>query len=101
MASLSPAQVKESMKSVPLWKKRARTITRQFEFEGFKEAIGFMNRVAAAAEKADHHPDIDIRWNKVNLSLTTHSEGGLTAKDFALARLCGAIFSRSPGKKRV
>ena len=45
------------------------------------------------AEKADHHPDIDIRWNKVTLALTTHSEGGLTARDFAMARKCSAIFS--------
>jgi 4a-hydroxytetrahydrobiopterin dehydratase len=101
MASLSPAQVKKSMKSVPLWKKRARTISRKFEFEGFLGAIAFVNRVARAAQKADHHPDIDIRWNKVTLALTTHSEGGLTAKDFSMARQCGAIFSHSPGKKKV
>ena len=94
MASLSPAQVKRRMKGVPLWTKRARTITREFQFEGFMDAVGFVIRVARAAEKADHHPDIDIRWNRVTLALTTHSEGGLTAKDFSMARQCGAIFSR-------
>ncbi len=94
MASLSPAQVKRRMKTVPLWTKRARMITRVFQFKGFMDAVGFVNRVAKAAEKADHHPDIDIRWNKVTLALSTHSEGGLTAKDFSMARQCGAIFKR-------
>lgn len=52
----------------------------------FVHAMGFVNSVALLAEKANHHPDIDIRWNKVMLTLSTHSEGGLTAKDFALAK---------------
>jgi 4a-hydroxytetrahydrobiopterin dehydratase len=82
------------MKTVPLWKKRALAIRRKFEFEGFMAAIGFVDRVARAAERADHHPDIDIRWNKVALTLSTHSEGGLTAKDFSMARHCSAIFAR-------
>jgi 4a-hydroxytetrahydrobiopterin dehydratase len=82
------------MKGVPLWEKRARSLRRRFEFEGFMAAIGFVNRVAGAAERADHHPDIDIRWNKVTLTLSTHSEGGLTAKDFAMARTCSSIFAR-------
>ena len=51
----------------------------------FAEAMAFVNRVAEAAEAASHHPDIDIRWNKVRLVLSTHSQGGLTANDFALA----------------
>ncbi len=93
MAALSPAQVKLRMKSVPLWTGRAKTINRLFQFEGFMDAIGFVSRVAKAAEEADHHPDIDIRWNKVTLALTTHSEGGLTPKDFSMARRCSAIFS--------
>jgi 4a-hydroxytetrahydrobiopterin dehydratase len=94
MASLSQAQAKRRMKSVPLWRKRARKISREFTFEGFMDAVEFVNRVARAAEKADHHPDIDIRWNRVTLALTTHSEGGLTAKDFAMARRCASIFER-------
>jgi len=79
---------------VPEWKKRARTIRRRFEFKGFLDAIDFVNRVARKAEKSDHHPDIDIRWNKVTLALSTHSEGGLTAKDFAMARQCDGVFAR-------
>ena len=91
MASLSPAQVKKSMKSVPLWKKRARTICRKFEFEGFLGAIAFVNRVARAAQKADHHPDIDIRWDTVTLRLSTHSAGGLTQRDLGLAEAIDSL----------
>jgi 4a-hydroxytetrahydrobiopterin dehydratase len=101
MASLSPAQVAKRMKSVPLWTKRARTISREFTFVGFLGAVRFVNQVAKAAEKADHHPDIDIRWNRVTLALTTHSVGGLTAKDFAMARRCSAIFSRTAAGRRA
>ena len=60
-------------------------ITATFEFGDFAEALAFVNRVGAAAEEMDHHPDIDIRWNKVTLVLSTHSAGGLTAADFDLA----------------
>jgi pterin-4a-carbinolamine dehydratase len=60
-------------------------IGRTFEFSDFGEAMGFVARVALAAERADHHPDIDIRWNRVTLTLSTHSAGALTAKDTALA----------------
>lgn len=61
------------------------SITRTFELADFSEALGFVTRVGLASEKADHHPDIDIRWNKVTLTLSTHSEGGLTGKDLDLA----------------
>ncbi|HHY85436.1 MAG TPA: 4a-hydroxytetrahydrobiopterin dehydratase [Verrucomicrobia bacterium] len=86
MAKLTTAQIKEELASVPHWKKSSRTITRTFEFKDFPAAIKFVNAVARIAEKAWHHPDIDIRWNKVTLTLSTHDEGGLTEKDFALAR---------------
>jgi 4a-hydroxytetrahydrobiopterin dehydratase len=98
MPKLNAKQVARRMKAVPLWVKRGRSIRREFEFVGFMGAIGFVNRVARAAERADHHPDIDVRWNKVTLTLSTHSEGGLTAKDFSMARRCSAIFSRHFGR---
>jgi 4a-hydroxytetrahydrobiopterin dehydratase len=99
MPPLNAAQAKSLMKSVPGWSRRARVIHRKFQFEGFMGSIDFVNRVARAAQKADHHPDINIRWNKVSLALTTHSQGGLTGKDFSMARQCSAIFSRlSSGK---
>jgi 4a-hydroxytetrahydrobiopterin dehydratase len=61
-------------------------IRRRFAFGDFPQAFAFMTRVAFAAEKADHHPDWSNSWNKVEIALTTHSAGGLTAKDVALAR---------------
>ena len=86
MPKLKTAQIKSALKSVPDWKKSRATITRTFQFKDFPAVIKFVNRVAKLAEKAWHHPDIDIRWNKVKLTLTTHSDGGLTRKDFKLAK---------------
>lgn len=67
------------------WNLDDETITKTFALSDFNEAMGFVTRVALAAEIADHHPDIDIRWNKVTLALSTHSEGALTEKDTGLA----------------
>ena len=68
------------------WTREGDEIVRQWKFENFTEAVGFVNRVAELAEQANHHPDILIHgWNKVRLSLTNHSAGGLTEADFALA----------------
>lgn len=68
------------------WERENDEIVREWRFDGFTEAIAFVNRVAEAAEEANHHPDIFIHgWNKVRLSLTDHSAGGLTEKDFAMA----------------
>lgn len=99
MKHLSPKQIAIYLKTVPQWARRAKTIHREFEFKGFTDAIDFVNRVARAAEKNDHHPDIDIRWNKVTLVFTTHSKGGLTDNDFESARQVSGIFSKtfSPG----
>ena len=91
MAKLTPSQIKSSLMSVPQWKKRGATITRTFAFKDFPAAIKFVNTVARLAEKAWHHPDIDIRWNKVTLTLSTHSEGGITPKDLDLADLCDGL----------
>ena len=85
MAKLTPKQVRAALPSVKKWKKKGASIVRTYQFKDFMAAMGFVNKVARAAEKANHHPDIDIRWNKVTLTLATHSEGGLTQKDFDLA----------------
>jgi len=82
---LNAAQIKSALATVPDWSKSGKTIARTFVFKDFPAAIKFVNAVAKLAEKAWHHPDIDIRWNKVTLVLTTHDAGGLTEKDFALA----------------
>ncbi len=68
------------------WEPAEGKITRTYKFAGFKEALAFVNRVGELAEAADHHPDILILYNKVRLTLSTHSAGGLTEKDFSLAR---------------
>lgn len=73
------------------WKLNGETITRTFVLKDFSQSIGFVTRVAMLAEVADHHPDIDIRWNKVIIALSTHDEGGLTEKDTALAEAIEAL----------
>ncbi len=85
MTKLTPVQIKAALPAVPQWRRKASVITHTFVFKDFVVAMKFVNAVAKAAEKACHHPDIDIRWNKVTLALTTHDAGGLTEKDFALA----------------
>jgi 4a-hydroxytetrahydrobiopterin dehydratase len=85
MPKLTPIQIGQSLKRLPRWRKTGRVISRTYEFKDFVVAMKFANAVARAAEKAWHHPDIDIRWNKVTLGLTTHDQGGLTEKDFELA----------------
>lgn len=86
MAELNPEQIKGALPAVKDWKKQSAAIARTFQFQDFAGAMEFVNKVAQAAEEANHHPDIDIRWNKVTLTLATHSEGGLTQKDFDLAK---------------
>ena len=71
--------------ATPDWQLDGETITRTYQFGTFAAAIGFVTGVAMAAEVADHHPDIDIRWNKVTLALSTHSEKALTTRDTDLA----------------
>jgi 4a-hydroxytetrahydrobiopterin dehydratase len=91
---LNAAQAEKALATVPSWARRRSAIRRTFEFRGFLEAIDFVNRVSVRAEKANHHPDIDVRWNKVTLTLSTHDAGGLTEMDFSLARQCDALFGR-------
>ena len=86
MAKLTSAQIRGAMKGVPGWKRKGAILTRVYRFKDFVAAMKFVSKVARLAEKAWHHPDIDIRWNEVVLALTTHDEGGLTGKDFALAK---------------
>ncbi len=94
MKKLSPAEIKSALATVPEWKKKGSVISRTYEFLDFVAAIKFVNAVAKAAEKANHHPDIDIRWNKVTLALTTHDAGGLTENDFELAAKVDALAAK-------
>jgi 4a-hydroxytetrahydrobiopterin dehydratase len=93
MPALTPKQVALLRKAIPHWSERAQTLCRTFHFKGFLQGIHFVNRIAKRAEKMQHHPDIDIRFDKVTLTLTTHDEGGITGKDFSLARQCDVAFA--------
>lgn len=86
MATLvATTDLKDLMKRLPEWETDGKKLERTFEFEDFAEAIDFVNAVAEIAEEEEHHPDIDIRWNKVRLKLATHSAGGITKLDIQLA----------------
>lgn len=86
MAELIKAsELKERLKKVPEWELEKKHIERTFEFDDFSESIDFVTAVAEVAEEEEHHPDIDVRYNKVRLLLSTHSKGGLTELDFGLA----------------
>jgi 4a-hydroxytetrahydrobiopterin dehydratase len=83
MAKLSRAEVEQRLTSLNGWTLDGDAIRKQFTFKNFVEAIAFVNRLAPEAEAADHHPDILINYKRVTLTWSTHSEGGLTDKDFA------------------
>jgi 4a-hydroxytetrahydrobiopterin dehydratase len=87
MSLLSDSEVEQRLAGVPGWRAgEQRSIVRDFAFANFADAITFVNRVAEAAEVANHHPDILLHgWNKVRLTLSTHSHGGITDADFQLA----------------
>lgn len=87
MSDLIPADdLAAPLKTVPEWELEDRAITRTLRFGSFAEAIDFVNDLAEIAEVANHHPDIDIRYSRVTLRLTTHDRGGLTRADFEMAR---------------
>jgi 4a-hydroxytetrahydrobiopterin dehydratase len=88
---LNKKQVKSELAKTNGWRLRGKRISRLFVFEDFMGVIRFLNRVARLAEAMNHHPDITINYKKIRLSLTTHDEGGLTAKDFKLARKINAM----------
>lgn len=85
MALLDDADVRDRLDELDGWTRDGSTIRKTYTLDSFAEAIAFVNRIAEMAQRADHHPDIDIRYDRVGCALSTHSEGGLTAKDFDLA----------------
>lgn len=82
---LSDIVIHRGLASLPGWSRKGDTITKTYQFKTFPAAISFINRVAEAAETADHHPDIDIRFTKVTCSLSTHDSGGVTQSDLDMA----------------
>ena len=83
---LSDIAIQRELGSLPGWVRRGDVLTRLYTFRNFTEAMAFVNRVADAAEEANHHPDIDIRYSKVTLTLSTHDAGGITQSDVDLAK---------------
>jgi 4a-hydroxytetrahydrobiopterin dehydratase len=90
MPLLSEAEIKTRLARLPGWERTGNNIRRTWTFSDFGGSMAFVNRVAALAEAADHHPDIDIRYSRVTLALSTHDAGGLTERDFDLAEAVGA-----------
>jgi 4a-hydroxytetrahydrobiopterin dehydratase len=82
---LDEEEIEQRIDELGDWEREGDTIEKTFEFDDFSRAIQFVNDVAKMADRWDHHPDMDIRYSKVRLSLSTHSEGGLTARDFDMA----------------
>ena len=94
MQALTAKEISLHLKTVPNWTKRAQTICRTYKFEGFLMSIAFVHRIAKRAQKMNHHPDIDIRFDQVKLTLSTHDAGALTEKDFTLAEQCDEVFAK-------
>lgn len=93
---LSDIAIQRELGSLTGWSRRGDLLTRTYQFRNFSDSLSFVNRVGELAERANHHPDIDIRYSKVTLSLSTHDAGGITQNDIALARAIDAGSSGDP-----
>jgi 4a-hydroxytetrahydrobiopterin dehydratase len=91
MPLLTDAEIEDGLKGLNGWERKGNEIVRVYKNKSFVDSIGFVNKVSILAEKADHHPDILIQYKNVTLTLSTHSKGGLTEKDFNLAREIDAL----------
>ena len=91
MAKLSETELQQAMQNLPGWSVRDNAIERNYKFADFVAAMVFVNRVAELAEQAQHHPDIDIRYNQVKIALSTHDAGGITQKDADMAAKIAAL----------
>lgn len=85
MATLSDDEIRSGLTELPGWERRDDEIEKTYQLASFPDAIAFVTRVGFLAEKANHHPDLDVRWRNVRVALSTHSEGGITGRDLALA----------------
>lgn len=96
MDKLSEDAIDQALLTVPEWALVGEAIQRTFQFKNFRQAMAFTVEIAVKAEAADHHPDILIRYSRVTLTLQTHDAGGITEKDFALAREADEIAAKLP-----
>jgi 4a-hydroxytetrahydrobiopterin dehydratase len=94
MAVLSSEEVLTRLRRLPGWELADAAIRKRYTFDAFLDGVRFIDRVAILAEAADHHPDIDIRYTRITLTLSTHSAGGITEKDFALAEQIDKVVKR-------
>jgi len=85
MSPLTAKQIAVQLKQIPMWSRHGKAIARTYKLESFPLSIAFVECIAKRAEKMQHHPDINIRYDEVTLALTTHDAGGLTKNDFTLA----------------
>ena len=91
MSILTSEMVQEALRSLPHWELEGKEMVRHYQFPDFAAAMVFVNQVAEKAEAADHHPDIDIRYNKVRLALISHDQGGLTQRDLKMAQALDSL----------
>lgn len=96
MAVLTPADLIEQLKALDGWVPAGKTIRKEFVFQDFPEAVLFVSALVPGAEDVDHHPDIEIHYQRVVLSYSTHSEGGVTEKDVAGAAMADAVAASLP-----
>jgi 4a-hydroxytetrahydrobiopterin dehydratase len=91
MALLSNEEIEQRLQGLSGWNREGDAITRELDRGDFKGSVDFVNRLTPVAEGMNHHPDLSISWSKVTITISTHSEGGLTANDFDLASRIDAL----------
>lgn len=91
MAKLTEKEIEEKLTALRGWRYENGMLVRDYTFDDFQQAFAFVTRMALMAEKKDHHPDIDIRYNKVRVALVSHDAGGVTARDVSMAEAIGNV----------
>ena len=91
MARLDDQQIEAKLGGLDGWERSGDAISKRYELDDFKGSVDFVNRLLPEAEGMNHHPDLEISWNKVTVTVTTHSEGGLTDNDFELAKRIDSV----------
>ncbi len=92
MHALSDIEIQRALGALPGWSRKGGVLTRTYQFSAFPDGIDFLRKVADVAEAQAHHPDVDVRYTKLTFNLSTHDAGGITEKDFVLARAVDALY---------
>lgn len=92
MPLLNDGEIQDKLGGLDGWERVENEITKVYKLKNYVESVGFVAKIALLAERADHHPDIILQYNKVTVTLSTHSDGGITEKDFSLAREIEGVF---------